>query len=537
MSQQKDQEYFCDGMAEELIDGLAKIEGLHVVSRTSAFQYKGTAHDIRKIGEQLNVGSVLEGSVRKAGKRLRITTQLVNVADGYHLWSEKYDRDLEDVFAIQDDIAQTIVNILKIKLVGEQAGVLVKRPTKNLDAYDYYLRGNHYLYRTGARKDLRLAVQMFEKATNLEPGFALAYARLGAAHNDFYWLHFDRSKERLALAKQAIVKALELEPDLPEAHGALGAYYYEGELDYDRALKELAIAQESQPNNSELVATRGFIQRRRGEWEQALSNLQKASELDPRVSLFAQEVGDTYGYMRNYQEAERYLDRAISLTPDWLSPYHSKAWLYLRWEGSPDKARTVLEQASEAMDSADPVIFYLRVLLDLFDGIYQAALERLASASSEAFDSQFYFIPRDQLYAQIYGLSNQPREEQASYESAQSLLEIKVQDQPDDARFHSALGIAFAGLGRKKEAIREGKRSVDLMPISKDALRGLFRVANLAQIYVMVGEHDAALDQIESLLSIPGELSVPLLRLDPTWAPLRDHPRFTDLLDKYGGAR
>ena len=537
MSPENDQGYFCDGMTEEIIDALARVDNLKVVARTSVFAFKDKHQDIRVIGNQLSVNKVLEGSIRKSGNRIRITVQLINVSDGFHLWSEKYDRELEDVFAIQDEIAQTIVNILKIKLVGDQAGVLVKRPTKNLDAYDYYLRGNHYLFRVGGRKDLRLAVQMFEKATDLDHGFALAYARLGAAHTDFYWLHFDRREERLALAKTAIVKALELDPDLPEAHGALGAYYYEGEQDYDRALKEVAIAQESQPNNSELVAMRGFIQRRRGKWEQALSYLKQASELDPRVSLFAQEVGDTYGYMRDYQEAERYLDRAISLTPDWLPPYQSKAWLYLRWEGSPEKARTVLEQVSEAMDSADPVIFYLWVLLDLYDGNYQAALERLSSTSSEAFESQFYFIPKAQLYAQIYGLLNQPKEEQAYYDSTQSLLEIKVQEQPEDARFHSALGIAFAGLGRKEEAIRAGKRSVDLMPISKDAWRGLFRVANLAHIYVMVGEHDAALDQIESLLSIPGELSVPLLRLDPAWAPLCDHPRYLALLEKYDGGR
>ena len=247
--------------------------------------------------------------------------------------------------------------------------------------------------------------------------------------------------------------------------------------------------------------------------------------------MLARDVAGTFTLLRNYQEAERSYERAISLSPDWPLPYEDKAWLYVLAQGSTEKARAVLNQASQNIGAKDEDLILFRfVLLEVFDGNYQKVLDTLSSATLEAFDSQFYFVPKAQLYGQINGLMGDQQAEQAYYESARNILESKIKQQPEDARFHSALGIAYAGLGRKEDAIREGQLAVDLLPVTKDAWRGLFRVEDLARVYVMVGEFDAAVDQLEFLLFSPGEMSIPLLRLDPVWAPLRDHPRFEELV-------
>jgi len=380
---------------------------------------------------------------------------------------------------------------------------------------------------------VRIGIQMCEKAVELDPGFALAYARLSTAHAGMYWFHYDRSEERLSLAKQSVDTALQLNPNLPEAHIALGYYYYWGHLDYDRALEQFAIARKSQPNNSELLQGIGFVQRRQGKFEKAAATLAKALELDPRSTQIASNLGETFLLLRKYRQAERYFDRAILLTPDWPRPYAWKAQLYLLWEGNTEKARAVLEQASQNIGSLeDSFIVLWSVSVDAFDGKYQEALARLSSCTLEVFESQFYFIPKTQLYSQINGLMGNQQLEHDYYESARKILETKVQERPEDAHFHSALGIAYAGLGRKEDAIREGKLAVELLPVSKEAYGGLFRLEDLAQIYVMVGEFDAAIDQLRFLLSVPGRLSIPFVRREPTWGPLRDHPRFRMLVEE-----
>jgi tetratricopeptide (TPR) repeat protein len=346
-----------------------------------------------------------------------------------------------------------------------------------------------------------------------------------------YWFYYDRSEERLEMAKEAVDKAFQLNPELPEARLALGHYYYQGHLDYDRALEQFAIAQKSQPNNSELLSFIGYVQRRQGKFEQAVANIKKASELDPLSNLLAHEVAETFSLLRNYPEAERYYDRAISLAPDWPTPYSGKARLYLTWEGNTDKAQVVLEEALESIKSAENPFIDLLVTLDVYDGNYQEALDRLSS-KSEDIDNKSYFIPSALRCAQIYRYMNKNELAKKYYDEARSILETKIREQPEDALFHSSLGIAYAGLGRKEDALREGKLGVKLLPVTKEAKKGPSRVDDLARIYVMVGEFDAAIDQLEFLLSNPGWMSIPLLRLDPAWDPLHDHPRFKRLLEE-----
>jgi serine/threonine-protein kinase len=334
------------------------------------------------------------------------------------------------------------------------------------------------------------------------------------------------------MAKKAVDRALQLAPDSPETHFALGHYYYHGQSDWDRALEEFAIARKSQPNNSDLLSFIGYVQRRQGKYQEALANLKRASELDPLSNTISLELGNTFMWMRNYPEALRYLNRAISLAPDLPLPYTLKASLYLLWEDSTEKARAVVEEALKNVGSREESsIVDLLITLDVYEGNYQKALDRL-SLKSEDIDTTDYFIPKAMRYAGIHRHMNDNELAKKYYDEGRNILEAKIQQQPDDVRFHSALGIAYAGLGRKQDAIREGKLAVELLPLTKDTMGGYWRASDLARIYVMVGEFDLAVDQIEFLLSIPGGLSIPLLRLDPVWAPLREHPRFKKLVQE-----
>ena len=528
-----EEEYFADGITEEITVRLASIQGLGVIARTSAIQYKNTQKTLQQIGEELGVDYILEGTVRwqhgaEAPSRVRVTPQLIKVSDATHLWANVYDQAMAEVFQVQSDIAEKVVNALDIALLEPERKSLAAKPTGNLEAYDYYLRGLDYANRSLAKEDLRIALQMYEKAVQLDPNFALAYARLSNVHAAMYWFFYDRTEARLARAKDAMDKAFQIRPDLPEAHSALGYYYYWGQLSYDRALEQFEIALSSQPNNSQLWAGIGFVQRRQGKFDESATNLKKATELDPRSAILAENLAETYSLIRNYPEAERYFDRAISLAPDWFGPYVSKTRLYVKWEGTTEKARAVLEEASEKVDPAK--LISTSVTLDVFDGDYQAALDRLFLGPSDLIDNQFRYVPKSLLFAQIYGLMNEAKMEQAYYDSARSFLQNRVDERPEDARYHSSLGIVYAGLGRKDEAIREGKQAVELLPVSKEAWRGAVHLEDLAHIYVMVGEYDAAIDQLEFLLSVPSPISSSLLRLDPKWAPLRDNPRFQKLL-------
>ncbi len=535
-------DYFADGMTEEITSRIAEISGLRVISRQSAIQYKSSEKALREIGEELSVDYVLEGTIRTdrapdGSGQVRVTPQLIRVSDDAHLWTDRYTADLVpgEIFRVQEQIANQVAGALDVTLLEPERRRLAATPTDDLEAYDYYLRGKNYFLRGYEEQGIQVAIQMYQKAVELDPDFELAYARLSIAHSIMWWLFFDRTQERLAMAREAVDQALRLDPDLPEAHEALGMYYYWGYLDYDRALAEFAVAQEHQPNSSDLFAATAYVQRRQGRMVQALANLEKAAELDPRSALKATDLGATHFLLRDPVEAERYFDRAIFLSPDRALAYAWKAgWVHLRLEGSTGKARAVLEEARGVGLAED--LAYVWVVLEILDGDYRQALDRLDSVSSEVLaESQYGYVLKAELYAQIHGLMGNRQLERAYYDSTRSIVETRIRERPDDPRYRSALGIAYAGLGRKDDPIREGELAVELLPMSKEAWRGANRVEDLARIYTMVGEYDAAIDQLEALLAVPSPMSVPTLRIDPTWNPLRGHPRFQALLEEYGG--
>jgi serine/threonine-protein kinase len=526
--------YFAAGVTEELTARLAAVDRLRVIGSTTANRYKSTTKSIPEIGKELSVSFIVEGSVRwqkSAGgqARVRVTPQLVSTKDGTHLWAQVYDEPFDEIFRVQSDIAQKVVRALDLSVLEPERRRVEAAPTRSVEAYDYFLRGNNYVRRGNEERFMRSALQMYQKAVEVDPKFALAYALLSRVHSRMYLFHYDRSETRLTMAKQAVDRAFELEPGLPEAHHSLGAYYFIGLLDYERGLQEFAIAEARRPNDSELFLAKAALRKRQGKFRESLADYAKAQALDPGSAAVAQNYGQAHDLLRDHREAEAQYDRALALAPDQRAPYFWKSGLYLRWYGNTRKARAVLDEAQKVQV---PLLVLDRVRIEIFDRRYEAALSQLSSEAPEVMSGQFHFTPRALLYAQVYELMQRRDVARSYYDSTRTLVSSELRKHPDDPRLHSALGIAYAGLRLKREAINEGRKAVELLPISQEAYRGYFREWDLARIYVMVGEHDAAIERLKYLLSIPGLLTAAWLRVDPVWDPLRSHRDFRRLVDR-----
>ena len=526
--------YFADGITEEITSRLAAIPGLGVISRTSASQYRNLDRSMQQIGRELNVAYVLEGTVRwehspGGSSRVLVTPQLIRVADDTHLWSAKYEREMEEIFKVQSEIATNIIEQLNLKLVQPELRALHTPSTGNMDAYHAYLRGLAHLegLLPVDEESGRAAIARFEEAVRLDPAFALAYARLSRAQSALYHAQFDLGEEGLQKARRNAEKALELQPDLPEAHIALGYFHYWGYRAYEAALRELSIAAKAQPNNNEVTEALAYIKRRQGRFEEALAYLESAFVLDPRNPFLARSIGVTLTYLRRYERAERYYDLSISLDPSRALPYLDKYSNRLLWKGSTREARAILGEIPSNPQN-DEISFLPWFRQELLEGRPSQAIRRLASTPEPIFWEQEEMAPKELLAAEACSLLRDQGRATAFYNTAREILEQEAKKQPKDARVRSALAIALAGLGRKDEAIRQAKLATELPP--QDAILRPYRLMDLAFVYASLGEPEAALDQIEHLLSIPCRLSRQLVRIDPRWSPLRGHPRFEALI-------
>lgn len=531
-----EEDYFADGITEEITGRLSGLSGLGVIARTSAMQYKKTTKTLQQIGNELGVQYVLQGTIRwgtapDGGKRVRINPALVNVADGTQVWSQPYDAVFSDVFKLQSDIASEVANALGMTLLQPERASLESHPTENSAAYDFYLRGINYYRRSYEYQDIRIALDMFQKAIDLDPKFSLAYAKIAETEAEIYWFYFDHTPERLAKAKKAADEALRLDPNSVDGHLSMGFYYYWGFLDYDNALREFFIAQKSRPDDSNILLAIGSVYRRQGKMNEAASMMIKAAALDPRSSEVAYNTSQTYCLLHRYQEAERMINAAISLAPDVLDRYAFKILICLLSSGDTARAQAVLKDASSIPGYENHwSIRQARIWIASLEGKYPEMLT-LASASPEAMvDNQFEYVPKYQVIAFAYVMMNKPDEAKRAYDTARIMLERKITEQPEDARYHSALGIAYAGLGRKEDAFLEGKQGVKLLPLGQEAWRGAYRLRDLALIETMVGDYDAAIDNLETLLSSPTDLSATFVRMNPVWSRLRGQPRFQKLV-------
>jgi serine/threonine protein kinase/Tfp pilus assembly protein PilF len=535
-----EQEYFADGITGEITSRLSGISGLGVIARSSAMQYKNTTKSLHEISEELSVAYVLEGTIQweenaDGSRRVRVNPELIKIADETQVWSQPYEEDFSSVFKLQSDIATKVADALDITLLQTEKKSLGEELTKNSEAYDYYLRGLDYLSDTYDQNKYSIAEQLFQKAVELDPNFAAAFAALANYNLDMYWFHFDHTEERVKQAKEFVDKAMRLDPNLSVVHEAMGWYHYHGKLNYEPALKEFKDAIKIQPNSAQAYVGIASVLRRQGKMEQAAEYFIKASEIDPRNPTIPQNIAETYVLLRKYDQADVFTDRSIALAPDNYSVYQTKIDLYVLKNGNIIKARQTIEEAFEKkMELQSPLFNHRLSKVEILEGEYTKALQDISGAGS--FDDQFQFVPEELATAQIYRLLNNHEMEQKYYNAARKILEGKIKIQPEDSRFHTSLGIAYAGLGQKEDAVREGKKGVELLPMSKEAWRGSFRVRDMAEIYTMVGEQDAAINLLEKLLSNPSEVSVALLKIDPTWDPLRDNPKFQQLLQKYSGA-
>jgi TolB-like protein/Flp pilus assembly protein TadD len=527
-------QYFADGLTEELTSRMAALGGLRVISRTSTEQYRGSPKSLREIGAELGAGYVLEGSVRwerGAGGhgRVRVTPRLIAVVQDSPLWGEEYEVELTEVFRVQSEIAERVTSALDLALRMPAPASLAAAGTATPEAYDFYLRGNDYAARSYSRSNVEAAVDLYRRAVALDSEFAPAWARLSRAHSAMYWFGHDRSPARVDSARIAVERALHLAPELTEARIAHGYLYYWGMGDYGRALDEFEVARRQQPGDSELLTAIGYVERRRGQWDSAQARFEEAVRYDPRSALRVLDLADTYMSLRHYPEAERAFDRAIQLSPDWAEPWAYKAMLQLIWRGDLERAHGVVTQALDRV-SAGRLAQALTIpdaisgALLTADTTFAATLEAIRPASFDG-DSARYHL----LHAEAAGFRGDARTERAHADSALSMLERQLRERPDDPKLLARAGLAYARAGRHADAIRSGRRAAELLPPSRDANSGPYVMARLAQIYMLAGEHDRALDTLEPLLQLPSWLTPALLRSDPTWARLRREPRFERL--------
>jgi serine/threonine protein kinase/Flp pilus assembly protein TadD len=534
-----DDSYFASGMTEEITSRLANVRILAVISRTTATEYNRKGKTVEQIGKDLGVSHVLEGSVRwdRSGGgpgRVRITPQLIRVSDDTHLWSERYDRQLADIFAIQGDVAEGVVRALNLTLAPVESSAMRQLPTKDLEAYDLYLRALELEKRLKPNA-ITEQIQLTSAAVERDPQFAEALALLATTRIHNYWAHYDRRESELVRAGFEAERSVALRPDSAETHMALGYYHYQGRLDYEAAIAEFNKALAIQPNDARVRAAIGYVWRRQGKMDEAETQLRKAIDAEPRNGQFYYNLAITQLLLRRYQDTIQTARFAASLSPTLSDNYSLLALAHVLWNGDMAAAEQVLKKAAEVPLLEDPggLVDYYSVRISLIARDWEGALRRLNAQRNEIFTDENKYIPLSMLRAEVFSYMVRRAPARESYEEARRLLVAKIAETPDDARLHSSLGIALAGLGRAAEAVREGELGVALMPPTRDVVRGVRRVEDMARIYATVGDQDAALQQLDYLLSHASQISVPLLKLDPRWNPLRKNPRFRALLAKY----
>jgi TolB-like protein/Flp pilus assembly protein TadD len=521
--------YFAGGLHDELLTQLAKVAALTVIGRTSVAAYAGTAKPLREIGSELGVGSIVEGSVQVVGNRLRVIVQLIDPATQAHLWAEHYDRTLDDAFAVESDIAQRIVAGVGARLTSAEAGALGAAPTQSAEAYQLYLEGIEYYRRPGyERVNLETAQRLFERALMLDSTFAPAHAALSEVHGQMFWFRYDVSPPQLAQMRAEAETALRLAPDLPSVRVAMGvALYRDG--DYRQALAEFGRALRAAPGDAGVWAWMGYAYRRLGNWDSVDVAFTNASRLDPRnANLFYDLRGHTCQSLRRYADAIAAYRQALTLAPDLLAARLAIGWTYAAWTGQLDTLRAVWAPMDAGSRVGSGNLDFLRLEREP-----DSLLALLGATHQVWYEDQPAYRPAALYVAWARELQGDSAAARAAFRSALALLDSVVRVSPDDWRVHAARGQALAGLGRRADAQREAAWLQQSPLYRRDRSLGPVLEEGRAAILARAGARDAALQALERLLAEPSGLSVPLLRLDPSWDPIRADPRFEALLVKY----
>jgi serine/threonine protein kinase/Flp pilus assembly protein TadD len=535
LSDKKENAYFTDGVQDEILTGLTKVADLKVISRTSTLQYKaGAERNLREVAKALGVAHVLEGTVQRVGSRVRINAQLIDARTDSQLWAESYDRDIADVFAIESEVAGKIVTQLQAEISPSEKAAIEQKPTTDLVAYDLYIRAKTLqatsAFSTPIQESLSEALRLLNQAIERDPTFALAYYQLAQAHDQFYFAGIDHTAARLAMADAAIQSLSRLLPNSGEAHLALAKHLYWGYLDYDRAREELKLAQQSLPNEPLVFELLGFIDRRQGRWAESTKNLQRAIELDPRNAGFIKQLADSYVFLRWYADAEDVLDRAIALEPKDSTTRAYRASIELEWHADPQPLSSTIRAilAEDPREGQNVAELWLRGSLCERD--LDGASRALAAMPSAGCHEDWVPFPRAWCEGVVARVKGDKAAARAAFTTARTEAAKLVADQPDYPEALCVLGMADAALGNKEDAIREGQRAIELLPVSKNAIEGPLLIRYLAVIYAWTDEKDRALKRLDEAAKLPGFLSYGELRLHPYWDPLRGDPRFEEIV-------
>ena len=532
LSDDPENAHFGDGVQDAILTDLAKVADLKVISRTSVLLYRGAKQNLRGIAQQLGVSHVLEGTVQRNGNRVRVGAQLIDARTDQHVWAENYDRDIADVFALESELAQTIVNQLKVKLAPEEKAAMEETPTASIGAYELYVRAKTALASTtytSGKQNRVAAIQFLNRAIEMDSSFLLAFCLLARVHSEMYLLGLDHTPARLALAEKAVRTAQRLRPNSGEYHLALAAYLYGGYLDYDRAWRELEIARHLLPNEPFVFELAGYIGRRQGRWKDSTQDLEHAVEIDPLNFDYLQQLSQSYTKVRDYKRVVATLDRALQIVPDDVGVRVKRASVALDWHADTKPLHQTLETILSKNPELRGSLADDWIDLALCERDFNAADNALTSMAAEGGSLEGFVFPKLWYRALIQRARGDTAGANSSFVAARAEVENLVRQQPDYAEALSILGLIDAGLGRKEEAISEGTRAVMLLPLEKDAINGPFLIEHLAVIYAWVGEKDRAFEQLTRATNIPGDLSSGQLKLRPIWDPLRDDERFDNI--------
>jgi len=536
LSDDKENAYFADGIQDDVLTNLSKIGDLKVISRTSVMPFRGKTQNLREIGKTLGVSNILEGSVRRSGNRVRINVQLIDATTDEHLWASDYDRDLTDVFAIQTDLAQKISEALQAKLSPVEKSRMERKPTENGEAYLAFVQAHNLQNAVEDLGKLKQSEQLYARAVELDPKFALAIARYSQLES---WIvhTFERTTERRQKARALALRALQLQPDLPEAHLAMGFSLYYGDNDFEGALKEFEIAQRDLPNEAEGYLALGSIQRRMGKWPESNASLEKAASLDPKDSWVLQNLALSYQTLRDFDAANKTIDRGLKVNPDGFGLWEIKSKLAIAEKGDLSVAERAFQAVKSIPMNNEEKLRIAGGRLDVFllERKYQEALQEAESLS----DGILAGIPAA-LCGKYYlvGFARKALHDEAGARAAllkaKDLVEAQLKQSPDspDLRIQRAKVLAY--LGEKDAALTEARRATEILPESKDAFGGPEITEGAAEVCAIVGENARAIELLDGLLGRPSPVTVPLLKLSPMWDPLRKDPRFQALIDKYG---
>jgi TolB-like protein/Flp pilus assembly protein TadD len=537
LSSDKENAFFAQGIQDEIITTLSKISGLRVISRTSTARYQSAPQNLAEIARQLRVSNVLEGSVQKVGDRVHINVQLIQADTDAHLWAQSYDRQLTDIFGVEGEVAKSIADSLQATLSPQEKARVETKPTTNADAYVLYLRARDYQTRPdNLLQDFQSAINLYDQAIKLDPKFALAHARLSATASSVY--HFYEPTETWKQKADAeALESLRLQPNLGEGHLALGLYYYYTQSDYHAALRELALATEALPNDGDVGLYTAAVLRRRGDFTQALAAYQHAEEIDPRNAITLYDSSQTYFGLRDWQKAAEGMDRVLALFPDSFNVKIQRAYIEFCWRGSTAPIKTALQSLPPNLDP-DGVVTFARWDVSLMGRDADGAAKALAACQLDTISSQTGVrLPKSYLQACVDLVRGDAAKAQTEFEAARPAIEKLVADSPQDGTRRAQLGLLYALLGRKEDALREGQRAMELKPITHDVIEGAVVENFYTLTCARVGLTDEAINRIERLLTTPfavdyADESITLsdLRQRWEWDPLRNDPRFQKIL-------